>query len=95
MVKANVASGWLITVWVLAAGSCTVTAALTCRLFPPSGPHLSGPHAAPAIYRQALKGQVGTADLTKKAVFATDNDASRRSILGAARKRFRCPWRYC
>jgi hypothetical protein len=62
---------WII-VAVAVSGALMPATAGEVRLLPPSA-RLTGPHARQRFLVERADGEVGTADLTKKAVFATDN----------------------
>jgi len=71
MAKSTVAFCWLIAALAFRIGS-TPACGAELRLLPPRA-RLSGPHAAQRFIVERGDGLVGTADVTNKAVFASDN----------------------
>jgi hypothetical protein len=67
----RVVFGWMIASFGMALGAAQVASA-EVRLLPPSA-RLVGPHARQRFIVERSEGPVGMADVTSKAVFATDN----------------------
>src|SRR5579863_9957582 len=71
MIRTRTTLGWMIAV-VLLSVAPALAAGAELHLLPPSA-RLVGPHARQRFVVERTEGSTGTADLTARAAFATDN----------------------